>query len=153
MSEANLNQTNNESIDIIDESNKIGTLPKKIRGNPKWLKGKGGNPNGRPLGSKNKLTLVQEAIRQESEHLLIKHLPDVIKVVIDQAKQGNMVAAKMLLDRAIPPKRAIELTGKDGKEFSVKIVIDKLITHEAVAEALNEDIEDAEYEEVQEDDE
>ena len=92
---------------------KVKVLPssdqesKSGRGNPKWLDGKGGNPAGRPKGSKNKSTLVQEAIRQQSEELIIRHLPDVIEEVIQQARKGNMVAAKMLLDRAIPVKTSV----------------------------------------------
>ena len=47
----------------------------------------------------------------------------------------------MLLDRAIPVKRAVEISGKDGKDFGVKIIIENLITHESQAE----EIEDAEF--------
>lgn len=113
------------------------------KGNPAWI-GKSGNPKGRPPGKPNRSTLVQEAIRQQSEELIIKYLPDVIKVVIEQAKTGNMVAAKMLLDRAIPVKKSVEISNKDGQEFGVKIIIESVVQHEMQAE----EIEEAQYTEV-----
>lgn len=124
------------------------TPPAKKRGNPAWQKGKSGNPLGKPKGAKNKATLVQEAIKQEAEGLLIKHLPAVVEEVINQAKKGNMMAAKMLLDRAIPAKRAVEISGKDGEDFGVKIVIENLNTYEPESEGAVEaefsDVETAE---------
>lgn len=134
-----------EDIDnIVQEEPKV---PRNLGGNPDWKKGVSGNPLGRPKGGKNKATLVQEAIKQESEHLLIKHLPAVVEEVIRQAKEGNMQAAKMLLDRAIPVKRAVEISNKDGKEFGVKIVIENLVTHQTKEE---EDEEEAEFTEIEE---
>lgn len=132
--------TDSKPNKTLDKSLPSATKSKK--GNPKWNKGLGKVAGqGRPPGSKNKATLVQEAIKQEAEDLLIKYLPLVVQEVINQASQGNMQAAKMLLDRAIPVKRAVEISGKDGKDFGVKIIIENLITHESQAE----EIEDAEF--------
>ncbi len=58
--------------------------------------------------------------------------------MIRQAQLGNMQAAKMLLDRAIPVKRAVEISQKDGQEFGVKIIIESLITHDSKAEEAEE---------------
>ncbi len=121
-----------------DQEAPVLTPVKNKGGNPTWKKGKSGNPMGRPRGSKNTATLVQEAIKQEAEHLLIKHLPSVVEEVIRQAQLGNMQAAKMLLDRAIPVKRAVEISQKDGQEFGVKIIIESLITHDSKAEEAEE---------------
>lgn len=121
--------------------------PPKRRGNPNWVKGAKNAGMGRPAGAKNKATLVQEAIKQEAEDLLIKYLPQVVQEVINQASKGNMQAAKMLLDRAIPVKRAVEISGKDGKDFGVRIIIDNVInTIESQQEA-----EDGEFTEANKD--
>lgn len=134
----------------MNEELKTEALPsapqKRGRGNPAFRKGVSGNPAGKPKGIKNRATLVQEAIKQQAEDLLIRYLPDVVEEVIQQARKGNMVAAKMLLDRAIPVKRAVEISNKDGKDFGVKIIIESLVTHETKSEE-EEEAEDAEYEE------
>lgn len=129
--------TTEESLPPVDDSPDLSPV-KKRRGNPAFRKGVSGNPLGRPKGGKNRATLVQEAIKQQAEDLLIRYLPDVVEEVIQQARKGNMVAAKMLLDRAIPVKRAVEISNKDGKEFGVKIIIENLVTHETKAEEAEE---------------
>jgi hypothetical protein len=54
---------------------------------------------GRPAGSRNKATLFLEAlIEGEGEA--------VVQVMAQQAKAGNMTAAKALLDRLVPPRKA-----------------------------------------------
>lgn len=60
--------------------------------------GQSGNPNGRPKGSRNKnLILLEQMVEGEAEA--------VCRVVIDQAKGGDMQAARMLMDRILPPKK------------------------------------------------
>lgn len=106
----------------------------------RFKKGQSGNLRGRPKGGKNRATLLQEAVRQNSEALIIRHLPKIVEEVCKQAREGNMIAAKMILDRAIPVKRAVEVTGKDGGDFGVKIIIENLVTYET----KEQDVEDAE---------
>mgnify|MGYP000545246334 CR=1 FL=1 len=78
---------------------------KKLKG---FQKGQIGNPNGRSKGSKNKVTLLREAVKQGAEDLMIKELPKIIEVVIKQAQGGDLTAAKMILDRTIPVIKAYE---------------------------------------------
>jgi hypothetical protein len=71
--------------------------PKKVRGRP-FPKGKSGNPKGRPQGSRNKATIALEAlISGEAER--------VVQTMIEAAKNGDVAAAKALLDRLIPPRK------------------------------------------------
>ena len=65
---------------------------------PGWKKGQSGNPRGRPKGSRNKATLLAIAA-MEGE------LADVVKVVIDAAKGGDMAAARLVVDKLIPTTR------------------------------------------------
>ncbi len=65
---------------------------------PGWKKGQSGNPRGRPKGSRNKATLLAIAA-MEGE------LADVVRVVIDAAKGGDMAAARLVVDKLIPATR------------------------------------------------
>lgn len=72
----------------------------------KFQKGKSGNPMGRPKGSKNKSTILREAMESKTDRMLSKEVPKVLRVVIEAALKGDMSAAKMILDRAVPVKKA-----------------------------------------------
>ena len=61
----------------------------------KFQKGKSGNPAGRPKGSKNRATLLALA-SMEGE------LDSIVKNVVTAAKNGDMVAARLVIDKLIP---------------------------------------------------
>lgn len=103
-------------------------VPAKRVGNPNWKKGKSGNKAGRPKGSKNKSTLALEALRSGAVDQIMDKLTDVVRVVIARAEAGDMTAAKMLLDRAIPVTRAVEIGGPGGGPMGVKIIVEKIAT-------------------------
>ena len=71
-----------------------------------FKKGMSGNPKGRPKGSKNKSTILREAMENKTDRMLSREVPKVLKVVIDAAIAGDMSAAKMILDRAVPVIKA-----------------------------------------------
>lgn len=56
-----------------------------------------GNPAGRPRGSKNSSTRLREKLSRE--------LPSILKRLTAQALDGDVAAAKLILDRALPPLR------------------------------------------------
>ncbi|MCB1114173.1 MAG: hypothetical protein KDK62_05390 [Chlamydiia bacterium] len=64
----------------------------------KFRKGVSGNPNGRPKGSKNKSTLAAEQFLEAS-------LVGICQRIEDEALDGNMQAAKMILERFVPPRK------------------------------------------------
>ena len=72
-----------------------------IRKAPKttWPSGQSGNPKGRPRGS----GAVQKLREQISSSV-----PDIIKKVSEAAIAGDIQAARLILERVIPPVKAID---------------------------------------------
>ena len=74
----------------------------KQRGKP-FKPGKSGNPAGKPKGSRNAATRAMEALLDgESEALTRK--------AIELAKDGDMQALRLCLDRILPPRKDRPLT-------------------------------------------
>jgi hypothetical protein len=70
---------------------------KKQRGRP-FAKGQSGNQSGRPAGSRNKATLAAET-------LLDGEAETLTRTAIEKAKQGDMAALRLCLDRILPPRK------------------------------------------------
>lgn len=88
---------------------------------PKQLfeKGKSGNPNGRPVGRKSKSVI----IRDQLINALEKDAVEVVKAIVKKALDGDMQAAKIIMDRLIPQQKAIQ-PGEEGmRQPVVNIVI------------------------------
>jgi Family of unknown function (DUF5681) len=69
----------------------------KRRGRP-FPKGCSGNPGGRPQGARNAATVI-------AEHLLDGEAEALTRKAIQKAKQGDIVALRLCLDRILPPRR------------------------------------------------
>jgi hypothetical protein len=74
----------------------------KQRGKP-FRKGKSGNPDGRPKGSRNATTLALET-------LLDGQATALTQKAIDLALTGDMAALRICLDRILPPRKDRPLT-------------------------------------------
>ena len=64
-----------------------------------WKPGQSGNPNGRPAGS-GEIGKLRESIAA--------HVPAIITTMVNKALDGDAGAARLLLERAIPPLKAME---------------------------------------------
>lgn len=64
----------------------------------RFEKGRSGNPNGRPKGSRNRTTLACEALLEEEAGTLTRK-------AIQMAKDGDTVALKLCLDRIWPARK------------------------------------------------
>lgn len=75
----------------------------------KWKPGQSGNPKGKPKGS-GELQKLREAISL--------HVPGIIRQLVEAARGGDVQAARLLLERVLPPMKAVEqaapLTLPDG---------------------------------------
>lgn len=60
--------------------------------------GQSGNPNGRPKGSRHRVTLL-------AEQMVDGAASEVVAKVIDFAKQGDPASCKLLLDRILPVRK------------------------------------------------
>jgi hypothetical protein len=67
------------------------------RGRP-FARGQSGNPAGKPRGARNKVTVAVESLMGE-------YGPQVTARVIERASKGDMVAARLVLERIAPPRR------------------------------------------------
>jgi hypothetical protein len=89
----------------------------------KFKPGQSGNPSGRPKGSRHKTTLA-------IERLLDGEGEEITRKAIEKAKDGDMAAIRVCLDRLAPPRkdRPIEFSlpkmqrASDAVEASAAIV-------------------------------
>jgi hypothetical protein len=81
-----------------------------------FQKGECGNPAGRPRGSRNRATLLMES-------LLADDAEAIGRKAIEMAKQGDMAAIRLCMDRLAPPRKgepvAIDLPPLDKPAGSV----------------------------------
>lgn len=64
-----------------------------------WKAGQSGNPKGRPPGA-NSMTNLRKQIAE--------HLPAIIEKQIELALEGDRLAARLLIERVLPPVKAVE---------------------------------------------
>lgn len=64
----------------------------------RWPKGTSGNPAGKRKGTRHRATLLMEK-------LLAADAEAVVAVVIDAARMGDMTAARIVIDRLLPPAK------------------------------------------------
>src|SRR5467141_3673395 len=57
--------------------------------------GQSGNPAGRPRAARNRATVLAEKLMQDD-------IEDVVRAVVDAAKERDMTAAKLVLERVAP---------------------------------------------------
>ncbi len=95
---------------------------KKQRGKP-FEKGKSGNPNGRPKGSRNKTTLATlELLGDEAE--------EITRIAIEKAKDGDIAAIKLVMDRICPPRKDMPVSFELGNAQTLKslvVAVDQLL--------------------------
>ena len=77
--------------------NAAGKQPGRGRGRP-FEPGTSGNPAGKRRGTRHRATVFAEKLMQAD-------LGDVVQTVISAAKDGDMSAARLVLDRVLPPRK------------------------------------------------
>src|SRR5205823_562155 len=64
----------------------------------RFKKGVSGNSAGRPIGSRNKTTVA-------CEQMLDGEGEELIRIAVKSAKQGNIHALRLCLERIVPPRK------------------------------------------------
>ena len=107
-------------------SKKAVTPPEKL---PDTKIGQGnGISAGRPKGAKNKTTLVKEAIKGGWDDLMMTKALQVFNKTVDMALDGDTQCIKMIMDRAVPVSKAVDINASDiGKTGGITIHIEKLV--------------------------
>src|SRR3982074_2669580 len=63
-----------------------------------FQKGQSGNPAGPAKGTRHKITMLAEKLMQDD-------VENVVAAVVDAARDGDMTAARIVLDRIVPARR------------------------------------------------
>ncbi len=73
----------------------MNKAPRTEKLRPGWKAGQSGNPNGRPKGSRNRVTLVALVAMEEGADAIARK-------VVDLAKEGDISAARLVIERLVP---------------------------------------------------
>jgi uncharacterized protein DUF5681 len=68
-----------------------------------FQKGQSGNPAGKPKGVRNRATLMAEKLMQDDAE-------QVVRAVVEKAKQGEMTAARLIIERIAPVRKGRPIT-------------------------------------------
>lgn len=85
-----------------------------------WKKGESGNPNGKPAGARNKATIMVQAIMERGAK-------EIAEAVVGLAKEGDLSAARLVLERLVPP----------AKERPILLALPDTGSADGIAEAQN----------------
>lgn len=59
----------------------------------------------------------------ELRRMIAQAIPEVVEAVVAKAKDGDMMAAKLLLERIVPSVKSVQHTGVDGKPLNNSMVV------------------------------
>jgi hypothetical protein len=92
-----MSNSGDSSMDAIESRPLAENTGKKQRGRP-FKAGRSGNPEGRPRGSRNKVTIAVEA-------LLDGEAKAIVRKAVEKALEGDIAALRLCLERLLPPRR------------------------------------------------
>jgi len=101
---------------------------------------------GRTKGAKGKLTLLREAVLEKAETMVLKDWEEVVQQTLTLAKEGDSTCLKILWDRVIPSKRAIDESKSTKDKLNITINVEGM----AVKAVMDEPVE-AEFVEIEDD--
>ena len=123
------------------------------RGNPNLVKGGPSlNPKGRPKGKKNTRTEMQNKLIDSFADEMEKDFMAVVRSIVRKAKDGDMTAAKLLMDRAIPARKSVEHLGVQDSAQGITINIAPLEEGQNPMKIVKDPVQaiEGDYEEIEE---
>jgi hypothetical protein len=94
-----------------------------------WKPGQSGNPAGRPLGSKNRITQQKIGIEAQLRDQLGEYMPEVLQRAIELALKGDRVMLRLLIEMCMSKAVAVDdvSEGKDKVQVTIRrLNIDQL---------------------------
>lgn len=86
-----------------------------------WKAGQSGNPAGRPIGAKNKHTLLKETIKLEAEDFVLKKFKQIVETTCRLAEEGDSTCLKIIWDRVLPKDLDEASKNKDKMNITINI--------------------------------
>lgn len=126
-----------EKDSTLDSNESIPVVTDQSIGEPARNKG------GRPKGSKNSLTLLQEAAKNGIMTDVLKRFQPIVDKTIKLAEDGDSTCLKILWDRVLPAMKAT-----DGNQSQSNSGITIVVQGTKVTQQDNQTIEEATYEEI-----
>lgn len=80
-----------------------------------YPQGESGNKKGRPKGALNKATEYKLAVQSAMEEEMMEKAIELIKITMDDAINGCVASRKMILDRLLPTKKAVDAAASKDK--------------------------------------
>ena len=110
----------------------------------RFVPGKSGNSKGRPLGTKNRIVKAKQDLEVllREDILKVDDIRDVWNAMVQEAKDGNVSAGKMILDKVVSQATSAEDISEASGGFTV-VVKNLTVNHDAP----EVEIIDGEYEE------
>ena len=89
-----------------------------------FLPGKSGNVRGRPPTKRERIQLIQEKLQLAVQRRMDpRDVSEVVRVMVDAAKNGDVKAAKLIMEYALEKPNSTQERSVD-KSNSIKIVIE-----------------------------
>lgn len=80
-----------------------------------WKPGQSGNPEGRPKGSKNRITLLKLSLEEYLRNEAADHMGDILQTAIKKAKKGDNQMIKLLLELHMSKSGDVDDRSTDDK--------------------------------------
>jgi hypothetical protein len=136
------------TISSMAESSQLNAtpdLPAEVRGEDgKFLPGVSGNPNGRPKGKKNEITELKQDLELAVRKNINSHqVQGIVSAMVEKAMDGNVGAAKLILDKVLTNARETEEIQDSGGGLKIIIEnaqLDVLQQNHSVIDAIAEEV-------------
>lgn len=99
-----------------------------------WAPGQSGNPKGRPLGSKNKISVLKLDLEHALRERMVKRLPKIIDAILTAAEEGDKEMRKLVWNSWISKTATAE---EEQVKERISITIGKLAEDPPVKTIVN----------------
>ncbi len=119
MSEKSANKLSENTFSITEteilepKRNMLGDV--RVQNQSLWKPGQSGNPEGRPKGSKNRITRLKLSLEEYLRNEAADHMRDILLTAIKKAKKGDNQMIKLLLELHMSKSGEVDDRSTDDK--------------------------------------